>query len=296
MQLMQNQFLGLGQYETEHSGGTWNTDQFKTDFEDITAVMRNSGKTFVKWSLAVDQNYGPHTNGCGTCYGLVTINSTTGALSYDTDYYTLGHFSKYVYQGAQRVYSSNAQGVLTSAYINPNGSRVLIAFNDSASPQSFQAQWGNQNFSYTLPGLEAATFTWTGTETGAVTINATTEIQASSYNSLSNLMTEETSDTNGGYDLGYAGDGSYAVYKNVNFGTSVSGIAARVADDDSGASIQFHLDSPTGALVGTVAVPNTGGWETWTTVTATASGTSGVHDLYVVYQSVAANLNWFSFN
>ena len=296
MQLMQNQFPDLGQYETEHSGGTWNADQFKTDFEDITAVMRNSGRTFVKWSLAVDQNYGPHTNGCGTCYGLVTINSTTGALSYDADYYTLGHFSKYVYQGAQRIYSSNAQGVLTSAYLNPDGSSVLIAFNDSTTAQTFEAQWGNQNFSYTLPSLEAATFTWSGSQAGTVTVNAKSQIQASSYNSLSNLMTESTSDTNGGYDLGYAADGSYAVYKNVNFGASVSELTARVADDDSGASIEFHLDSLTGALAGTIPVPNTGGWQTWNSVTVTANGASGVHDLYVLYKAAPSNLNWFSFN
>jgi len=296
MQLLANQFPDLGQYETEHSGGTWNTDQFKTDFEDITAVMRNSGRTFVKWSLAVDQNHGPETNGCNDCSGVVTINSLTGAVSYPADFFTLGQFSKFIYSGAHRVYSGNASGILTAAFVNPDESRVLVAFNDSTPAQSFQVNWGSQSFSYTLPGLHAVTFTWSGTQTGNVTIDAKTPIQASSYNSLSNLMTETTSDTGGGYDLGYASDGSYAVFKNVDFGTSVSALTARVAADDSGATLEFHLDGPSGVLVGAVSVPDTGGWQNWTTVTAAAGNATGIHDLYVVYRNTAANLNWFSFS
>ncbi|MGB8261294.1 MAG: carbohydrate-binding protein [Terracidiphilus sp.] len=296
MQLLQNKYPNLGQYETEHSGGAWNADQFKTDFEDITAVMRSSGKTFVKWSLAVNENYGPETNGCSNCYGMVSVNSKTGAVTYTADYYTLGQFSKFIFPGAKRIYSSNAQGILSSAFANPDGSKVLVAFNDTAAPVTFQVSWGAQSFSYILPRLTASTYTWSGTQTGSSTTGAKTAIQASSYHSLDNLMTEDTSDTDAGYDLGYASDGSHAVYKNVDFGSSVSGLTARVAADDSGATIEFHLDSPTGALVASVAVPDTGGWQNWTTQTVAASGASGVHDLYVVYRNMPANLNWFVFN
>ena len=296
MQLMANQFPNLGQYETEHSGFSGNANQFKTDFEDITAVMRSSGRTFVKWSLAVNENYGPNTNGCNTCTGIVSINSTTGALSYPADYYSLGHFSKFILPGAQRIYSSNAQGILTSAFLNSDGSKALVAFNDTSSPQTFQVNWGTQSFSYTLPGLAAATFTWTGTAGAEVAQLARTQIQASSFTTLNNLMTENSTDSGAGFDLGFASDGSWAAYKNIDFGSGISGVTARVATQNSGASLEFHLDSPTGALLSTVAVPNTGAWQTFSTVTASASGASGVHDLYVVYRNQALNLNWFVFN
>ncbi len=296
MQLLANQYPNLGQYETEHSGFSGSADPFKVDFEDITAVMRNSGRSFVKWSLAVNENYGPNTNGCSTCTGIVSINSGTGAVTYPTDYFTLGHFSKYVYPGAKRVYSSNAQGILSAAFVNPDDSKVLVAFNDSTAPQPFQVVWGGESFSYTLPALNAATFTWSGTQTGPATASARTQIQASSYHALSNLMTEYTTDTYRGYDLGFASDGSWAVYKNVNFGAGVSQLTARVAANNAGAAIEFHLDSPTGALIATASVPDTTGWQTWTTVTSSASQASGVHDLYAVYRNAPSNLNWFSFN
>ena len=58
-QLLQNQFPALGNWETEHSGGTWQADQFAVDILEITQVLRNSGKSFVKWSLALDEKLGP---------------------------------------------------------------------------------------------------------------------------------------------------------------------------------------------------------------------------------------------
>jgi glucosylceramidase len=302
IQTVLNMFPTKGAWETEHSGGTWNGDQFRLDFQDITQVMRSGGKSFVKWSLAVNQNYGPDltsegvAGGCNTCYGVVTINSGNGSATYPADYYTLGHFSKWVLSGAQRVYSSNATGIFDSAYVNPDGTRALVAFNDSTASQTFQVQWGGQSFSYTLPSHAAVTFSWSGVPAGsAIPMSAKGQIEASGYSLVSGLQTESTTDVNGGYDLGYASSGSYAVYKNVDFGTSVSGLSARVSTENKGASLEFHLDSPAGALVSTVTVPDTGGWQNWQTATATASGASGVHDLYVVYKGAALNLNWFQF-
>ena len=66
--------------------------------------MRDSGRAYVKWSLALDQNMGPHDGGCGTCTPIVTVNNSTGAITYAIEYYTIGHFSKYVLPGAMRIY------------------------------------------------------------------------------------------------------------------------------------------------------------------------------------------------
>src|SRR5215472_8040470 len=52
------EYPSKGNYETEHSGGTWVSDQLVTDFDEIIHVMRSSGRSFVKWNLAGDQNDG----------------------------------------------------------------------------------------------------------------------------------------------------------------------------------------------------------------------------------------------
>jgi glucosylceramidase len=296
-QTVQNMFPTKGTWETEHSGGTWQADQLRTDFEEITQVMRNSAQSFVKWSLALDGNLGPHDGGCGDCTPIVTVNSTSGAISKDVEYYTLGHYSKYVLPGAQHIYSSNANGIVSVGFLNPDGSTALFAFNDSTASQTFQVQWGVNSFTYTLASYSGATFTWAGPQNGSYTVPATSQIQASSFNSVSGLETEETSDTNGGYDVGYSAPGAYAVYNNVNFGSSLSSVSVRTASAGNGGTLEFHLDSPTGTLISTVTLPVTGGWETWQTVTGTVSGAAGVHNLYAVFQGTGsiANINWFQF-
>jgi glucosylceramidase len=305
-QLVQNQFPTLGNWETEHSGGTWVTDQFTADFLEITLVLRNAGKSYVKWSLALDENLGPNLTqnaglgGCNTCTPIVTVNSQTGAVTKDIEFYTLGHYSKYVLPGAVRVYSSNTPAIASVAFVNPDGSVALIAYNSSPSSQSFQVQWGTQSFSYTLPGTAAATFTWTGTEIGSTpSIAASAQIQGSNFSSESGLETENTGDSSGEYDLGYITPGAYVVYKNVDFGTSVSQVTVRSASAGTGGTATFYLDSMTSTPVATVTLPVTGGWQTWANARAPVSGAAGVHTLYVVFEAGGdegiANINWFQF-
>jgi glucosylceramidase len=305
-QTVANLYPTKGAWQTEHSGGTWITNQFTNDFLEITQVLRNAGKAYVKWSLALDQNLGPNLSqisgygGCSTCTPIVTVNNQTGAVTKDIEYYTLGHYSKYVLPGATRIYSSNANGIVSAAFTNPDDSKALIAYNNTGAAVTFQVQWGAHSFTYTLPRYAAATFTWSGTQNGEATITATSQVQASSYTSQNGLATESTSDITAGYDLGYLTPGSYALYKNVDFGTSVSKVSVREASAGNGGTAEFHLDSPSGTLVATATLSVTGGWQTWTTVTATASGASGVHDLYVVFKGGGstgsiANVNWFQF-
>jgi glucosylceramidase len=304
-QLLQNQYASLGNWETEHSGGTWQSDQFTTDMLEITQVLRNSAKSFVKWSLALNEKLGPNLTqnaslgGCNTCTPIITVNSTTGAVTKDIEYYTLGHYSKYVLPGAVRIYSSNTPTVASVAFVNPDGSLALIAYNNGTTSQTVQVQWGTESFSYTLPATAAATFTWSGSISGTVpAIQATAQIQGSSFSSESGLETESTGDSTGEYDLGYLSQGSYAVYENVDFGTGVSQVNVRTASAGNGGTAKFYLDNMTSTPIATVNLPVTGGWQTWSTVNGTVTGASGVHKLYVVFNgstSSIANVNWFQF-
>jgi glucosylceramidase len=298
MMALAGKYPSKGNYETEHSGGTWVTDQLVTDFDEIIHCMRCWARSFVKWNLAGDQNDGPHSGGCGSCTPLVTINSNSGVASYTMDFYTLGQFSKFVLPGAYRVYSSDAAGIVSAAFLNPDNSKVLVAFNETSNANTFQVQWGTKSFSYTLPSYSAVTFTWTGTQSGAYTLSPSNQVQASSFNSVSSLQTEPTSDTMGGYDLGYANNGSYAVFQNVDFSFGFTSVSARLAGAGSGGTLQFRLDSPTGPQIGSITVPVTGGWQTWQTTTGQAFGGGGLHNLFLVYSGSngIGNLNWFQFS
>jgi len=290
-------YPSLGNYQTEHSGGTWNASQIATDFEEIVQVMRSSGRAFVKWSLALDENRGPNAGGCDSCSPLVTVDTKSGDVSHAIDFYTLGHFSKFVHAGARRIYSSNAAGVVSAAFVNPDGSKALVAYNDTTKKKTFQVVWGTQSFSYTLPPTSGATFTWTGSQSSSAPLDAKAQLQVSSFSSAAGLQTEATSAPTGGFNVGYADGGDYAVYQNVDFGASVRKVKIQVASAGSGGSIELRLDAVDGPLLGTVTVPVTGGWQTWKTVSAKVSGASGIHDLYLVFkggQSIG-NVNWLRF-
>ena len=77
----------------------------------------------------------------------------------------------------------------------------------------------------------------------------------------------------------------------------MTGIRVRSASGGQGGTMEFHLDSATGPLVGTATLPVTGGWQTWQTGSTTAGGAAGVHNLYVVFKGAnsLANVNWFQF-
>jgi glucosylceramidase len=156
-------------FGTEHSGGTWIANQQREDMLNIVDYTRNWAKSVTKWSLAVDQNRGPHNGGCGTCSGLITVHNGDGAsgqVDYTIEYYTMGQLTKFVRPGAQRVASTASTAVPNVAWRNPDGSKALIAYNDSSSAKTMTINWGSQHATYSLPGKTSATFTWAGTQTG----------------------------------------------------------------------------------------------------------------------------------
>ncbi|WP_330344392.1 ricin-type beta-trefoil lectin domain protein [Streptomyces longwoodensis] len=164
-----NQYPGLDAFGTEHSGGTWIANQQREDMSNIIDYTRNWAKSVTKWSLAVDQNRGPHNGGCGTCSGLITVHDGDGAsgtVDYTVEYYTMGHLTKFVRPGAQRIASTASSAVPNVAWRNPDGSKALIAYNDSASARTVTLNWGGQHATYSLPGKTSATFTWSGTQSG----------------------------------------------------------------------------------------------------------------------------------
>ncbi|HEX3481578.1 MAG TPA: ricin-type beta-trefoil lectin domain protein [Kofleriaceae bacterium] len=164
-----NQFPGTDAFDTEHSGGTWIVDQQREDMSNIIDYTRNWGRSVVKWSLAVDQNMGPHNGGCGTCTGLITVHhgdSRSGQVDFNIEYYDMGQLTKFVRPGAFRIASTASTSVPNVAWLNPDGSKALVAYNVSGATQSLHVVWGSESFTYSLPARTSATFTWSGTQGG----------------------------------------------------------------------------------------------------------------------------------
>jgi glucosylceramidase len=153
----------VGAYETECATGAAVTPISTPDL--LIQSVQNYAKTVELWNIALDPNHGPHSGGCPDCLGVVTINQNTGNVTYSNDYYQIGQYSKFVMPGAFHIASNSLVSLTDVAFKNPDGSKVLVVYNDGAS-RSFQVLWGNQSFTYTLPAGATVTFTWSGIQTG----------------------------------------------------------------------------------------------------------------------------------
>lgn len=127
--------------------------------------------------------------------------------------------------------------------------------------------------------------------------SAFNQTQASSYNSQSGVQLESSSE--GGQNVAFIDNGDYIVFNNVDFGSGANSIDVRVASNNSGGTIEVRLDSLNGTLAGTVAVPGTGGWQSWQTKSGPISGATGVHTVYLKFTGGTGNLFnllWFKFS
>ena len=84
--------------------------------------------------------------------------------------------------------------------------------------------------------------------------------------------------------------GDWAGYKYVDFGAGVSTFSARAGSLFEGGAIEIHLDRPDGPLAGTCAVPRTGGWQQWQTVSCPIQGAAGVRAVYLVFRGKVGRL------
>jgi hypothetical protein len=93
-------------------------------------------------------------------------------------------------------------------------------------------------------------------------------------------------------------------YPKVDFGSGVSQFQYNVgvASPYDGGRVEVRIDSPTGTVLGTLTIANTGSFDTQTTQTISVQSATGIHDLYLIHKgsnsggkAAAGNVDWFKF-
>ena len=99
--------------------------------------------------------------------------------------------------------------------------------------------------------------------------------------------------TEGGYNVGWTAAGEWLEYSVNVASAGPYQVGARVASPNAG-RLHYELD---GQPLGTaVALPATGGYQTWQTVTSTVTLPAGAHVLRVAVEAGGVNLNRFTFS
>jgi uncharacterized protein DUF1996/carbohydrate binding protein with CBM6 domain len=146
--------------------------------------------------------------------------------------------------------------------------------------------------------LIASLFTIT---TSPAQADVETLVQAEAFTAQSGAAAETTTDTGGGQNVAYLADGDWLSYANLDLGSTGSlNSKVRVASASaSGGTLELRADSLTGTVLATFPIKSTGGYQNWTTLTASGmSMLTGRHTVFVVVHSSQpgdfVNLNWFS--
>lgn len=113
-----------------------------------------------------------------------------------------------------------------------------------------------------------------------------------------NVDIQATTDTGGGYNIGWVKAGEWLNYTVSIAASATYAIDVRVASSGSGGTFHINVDGVN--KTGTMTVPNTGGWQTWTTITKTGIAlTAGSHVIRVVMDTnggsgSVGNFNWLT--
>ena len=126
-------------------------------------------------------------------------------------------------------------------------------------------------------------------------------IQAESFDAESGVITEAA--TEGGQNIGAIRNGDWVRFDDVDFGTGgVRDFLARVASGASGGIsglVEVRIDSRTNAPIGSFAIANTGGWQSWRSVPGNVADVTGRHTIFLTFTSGQpddfVNVNWFQF-
>ncbi|MBB6734891.1 glycoside hydrolase family 30 protein [Cohnella zeiphila] len=164
MSVVGDAFPGTEIWFTEASGGAWIPpfrEAYLTQMKHVVRSVRNGSNSVVWWNVALDERNGPTVLSNSTCRGLIRIDQATREVTYNLDYYTMGHISKFVVPGAYRLESTDYRDELeTAAFRNPDGSTVLIVSSRTEEEQDIRFECGGRAWHYRLPGEAAVTFKW----------------------------------------------------------------------------------------------------------------------------------------
>ncbi len=93
--------------------------------------FNNGTVGWTDWNILLDERGGPNHVG-NFCFAPVHANTKTGELIFTPSYYYIGHFSKFIRPGAERLNTvASRSHLLATSFVNTDGSIVTVVMNQS---------------------------------------------------------------------------------------------------------------------------------------------------------------------
>jgi len=99
--------------------------------------LNNGASGWIAWNVLLDETGGPNHVG-NYCMAPIIADTRTGTLTYMNSFYYLGHFSRFIRPGAKRIVaSSNTDDLLTTAFLNEDGTIAVVVLNTTDKEVTF---------------------------------------------------------------------------------------------------------------------------------------------------------------
>ena len=114
--------------------------------------FNNGTVAWTDWNILLDETGGPNHVG-NLCFAPAHGDTKTGELTLTYSYYYIGHFSKFIRPGAKRISSvSSSNSLLSTAFVNADGSVVIVAMNQSDAPLEYSITMNSKTAKVDIPG------------------------------------------------------------------------------------------------------------------------------------------------
>src|SRR6266487_2452094 len=113
---------------------------------------------WIDWNMVLDETGGPNHAG-NYCSAPIMVDTKSGEILYQSSYYYIGHFSRYIRPGANRILcTSDSDALETTAFLNPDGQIAVIVLNRTSQTLPFVLRFEDLSaFTESLPN-SIATF------------------------------------------------------------------------------------------------------------------------------------------
>ncbi|KGP73279.1 glycoside hydrolase family 30 protein [Pontibacillus yanchengensis] len=120
--------------------------------------LNNWTEGYLDWNMVLNEQGGPnHVQ--NLCDAPIIADTKTNELHYNSSYYYIGHFSKFIRPGAQRIGVTNHHSDLQiTAFVNKDGSIPVVVMNESEKNQVFSLGDHSYQVNLELPAHSIATY------------------------------------------------------------------------------------------------------------------------------------------
>ncbi len=115
---------------------------------------------WVDWNLVLDEVGGPNHVG-NYCSAPILADTKTGKVHYQSSYWYLGHFSRFIQAGARRVTGVSTRDELeTTAFLNPDGTVAVVIMNRTENSIRFDLKYNGLTAPVRIPARAIQTLTF----------------------------------------------------------------------------------------------------------------------------------------